>query len=161
MLYWSQSSWLLSIWFLRELEGNRKMKTKKKVIFTKNSFDKKKKTFNFMSYIIFLKVTFKLILRSLVRLFTALCKMVVLCIRHKILHRYIYTMCMATKAYLLGRSLCNASHWPLKVYTFESERLFELFFCIEYSLKIFKQNKNHTSPYILLKLIIFCRRRKT
>lgn len=114
-----------------------------------------------MSYIIFLKVTFKLILRTLVRLFTALCKMVVLCICHKILHRYIYTMCMATKAYLLGRSLCNASHWPLKVYTFESERLFELFFCIEYSLKLFKQNKNHTSPYILLKLIIFCRRRKT
>lgn len=62
---------------------------------------------------------------------------------------------MATKAYILGRSLCNASHIALKVYTFESERSLELYFCIKYSLKLFKQNKNHTSPYILLKLIIF------
>lgn len=69
--------------------------------------------------------------------------------------------CMASKAYLLGRSLCNTSHRPLKVYTFESERLFELYFCTEYSLKLFKPNKNHASSYMLFKLIFVGRRRKT
>lgn len=62
-----------------------------------------------------------IILRTQIRLLTALCK--ILCICHKILHRYIHLMCMATKAYLLGRTLCNTSNRSLKVYTFESERL--------------------------------------
>lgn len=90
-----------------------------------------------------------IILRTQIRLLTALCK--ILCICHKILHRYIHLMCMATKAYLLGRTLCNTSNRSLKVYTFESERLFD----IEYSLKLFRQNKNHRSPHILFKLIFF------
>lgn len=77
-----------------------------------------------MFYIIFLIVTFKLILRTQIRLLTALCK--ILCICHKILHRYIHLMCMATLAYLLGRTLCNTSNRSLKVYTFESERLFDI-----------------------------------
>lgn len=59
-------------------------------------------------------------------------------------------MCLATKAYLIGRSLCNTLHRPLKVHTIESERLFD----IKYSLILCKQNRNPTSPYILFKLII-------
>lgn len=124
------------------------MKTNKEVIFTKNALDKKRHSI-ICFYIIFLIVTFKLILRTQIRLLTALCK--ILCICHKILHRYIHLMCMATKAYLLGRTLCNTSNRSLKVYTFESERLFD----IEYSLKLFRQNKNHRSPHILFKLIFF------
>lgn len=59
-------------------------------------------------------------------------------------------MCLATKAYLIGRSLCSTLHRPLKVHTIESERLFD----IKYSLILCKQNRNPTSPYILFKLII-------
>lgn len=59
-------------------------------------------------------------------------------------------MCLATKAYLIGRSLCNTLHRPLKVHTIESERLFD----IKYSLILCKQYRNPTSPYILFKLII-------
>lgn len=46
-------------------------------------------------------------------------------------------ICLATKT-------CNASHRRLKVYIF-----IECLFDIDCSLKLLRQNKNHTSPHIL------------